>query len=134
MKKSKLQRKFVNQMRSMGDIPWPARRFKYPTTSAEAVSRVVHVGQCSRKVGETKTKRRRLSRARTVDVACGGRLIAKLGRNRRRVYCEDCRERKAQRKQALRLEQKINRLSPREAVAQERRTVSALKRFRRKVS
>jgi hypothetical protein len=32
VKRSKLQRKYVNAMRSMSEVPWPARRFKYPPT------------------------------------------------------------------------------------------------------
>lgn len=32
VKKSKLQRKYVNEMRRWSDVPWPARRFKYPPT------------------------------------------------------------------------------------------------------
>jgi hypothetical protein len=34
VKRSKLQRKYVNAMRGMAEVPWPARRFKYPPTLA----------------------------------------------------------------------------------------------------
>lgn len=32
-KRSRLQRKYVNAMRGMQEVPWPARRFKYPATT-----------------------------------------------------------------------------------------------------
>lgn len=135
MKKSKLQRKFVNQMRQMGDVPWPARRFKYPQTSAHLATRLVAVGTCDRKVGETKVKTRRLKRAQTVDVPCGGRLLAKLGSlGKRRVYCESCRARERQRKFELRLKRRLEQRfgiplgqSPRE----ERRSTRMLNKIRR---
>lgn len=34
IKHSKSQRKFVNQMRAMGEVPWPARRFRVAPTFA----------------------------------------------------------------------------------------------------
>lgn len=134
MKKSKRQRKFVNQMRQMGDVPWPARRFKYPPTSARLSTRLVAVGTCDRKVGETKVKTRRLRRAQSVDVPCGGRLLAKLGSlGKRRVYCESCRARERQRKFELRLKRRLEQRfgitiqSPQE----ERRSTRMLNKIRR---
>jgi hypothetical protein len=134
MKKSKLQRKYLNSMRGMGDIPWPARRFKYPPTSARLASRQIPVGTCERKIGETKVKQGRLKRAQSVDVPCGGRLIAKLGKlGKRRVYCEACRDRDRRRKFMLRLEQQARRfgIAPEVAVREERRSTRMLNKFRR---
>jgi len=106
MKKSKLQRKYLNQMRGMADIPWPARRFKYPAMSGLLSSRHVELAvPCDRKVGEAKAKTSRFRRKQTVDVPCGGKLVAKLGRSGgRRIYCVDCRERKRQRRANRRIE------------------------------
>lgn len=40
VKMSKSRRKYVNQMRGMGDVPWPARRFRVsPTLSAMEIGR-----------------------------------------------------------------------------------------------
>lgn len=134
MKKSKLQRKFVNQMRGMGDVPWPERKHKYPATSARLSKRLVPVGTCDRKVGETKVKTRRLKRAQSVDVPCGGRLLAKLGKlGKRRVYCENCRERERQRKFELRLKRRLEQrfgISLQEA-REQTRTTRMLNKFRR---
>lgn len=135
MKKSKLQRKFLNQMRSMGDVPWPARAYKYPPTFANAVgaSRHQHIGSCKRPVGEVKVRRGRLRRKQTVEVRCGGKVFLKTGTlGQRRAYCEDCRARRRMRKQAARKQDRINRLSPREQLREERRQVSTFRRFLRR--
>lgn len=134
MKKSKLQRKFVNQMRGMGDVPWPARRYKYPPTAARLATRVVPVGNCERQVGETKVRQGRLKRKQTVAVPCGGRLFARLGKlGKRRVYCESCRGRERQRKFELRLKRRLEQRFgiPMQQAAEERRGTRMLNRLRR---
>lgn len=136
MKHSKLQRKFVNQMRSMGDVPWPERRFKYPPTFGRLSSRHLTLAiKCERKVGETKVKTGRLKRKQTVDVPCGGTLVAKLGRvGGRRVYCESCRARTKQRRLERRLELQLKSrfgIEPRVAAQEQRRTTRMLAKFRR---
>jgi hypothetical protein len=136
VKKSKIQRKFVNQMRAMGDIPWPARRFKTTPTSGRLASRhLTLAARCERKVGEAKVKPGRFKRKQTVDVPCGGKQIAKLGRTGgRRVYCEDCRARKAQAKLNRRLELQLKSrfgIEPRVAAREERRSMRMLAKFKR---
>jgi ribosomal protein L36 len=134
MKKSKLQRKYINSMRSMADVPWPARRFKYPPMARRA-TRLVEVGTCERKVDEAKVKTSRFKRAKTEDVLCGGRLLAKLAKRsgKRRVYCENCRARARQRKFELRIRMQIqNRLGiVQHAPSEERRSSRLLNRLRR---
>jgi hypothetical protein len=36
-KTSRLRRKYLNAMRGMADVPWPARRFKYPATTGNPI-------------------------------------------------------------------------------------------------
>ncbi len=130
MKKSKLQRKFVSQMRAMSDVPWPARRFRYPPMSGLLASRHVELAvPCNRKVGEAKAKTSRFKRKQTVDVPCGGRLIAKLGRTgKRRVYCESCRARTRQRRLERRIELQLqNRFG---IGREEERRLSRFSKFR----
>jgi hypothetical protein len=136
MKKSKLQRKFVNQMRDMGDVPWPARRFKYPAThSVVGAAKETHLGSCKRPVGETKVRVKRLRRRQTAEILCGGRVFLKRGSlGKRRVYCESCRARKRQRRLELRIAQRLQSrfgISPREQAREERRSTRMLSRFRR---
>ena len=137
MKKSKLQRKFLNQMRQMGDVPWPARRFKYPPMFSNQIgtSRDTHVGHCKRKVGETKISRGRLRRKQTVDVRCGGKVYIRRGSlGKRRVYCEDCRARKRQRQQLLRIERQLQSrfgITPRAQAREEKRSSRLTLKFRR---
>lgn len=136
MKRSKLQRKYVNQMRAMSEVPWPARKFTYPPTFGRGSSRHLTLPvRCERKVGETKVKTSRLKRKQTVDVPCGGKLIAKLGRTGgRRVYCESCRARNKQQRLERRLELQLKSrfgIEPRVAAREERRTTRMLAKFRR---
>ena len=136
MKKSKLQRKYINQMRGMGDVPWPERRFKYPATfSVVGSAQRTHIGSCKRVVVEMHERKGVLRRKKTTQVQCGGRVFLLRGSlGRRRVYCSDCRARKEQRKLAQRLEQRIRRygsVAPRERMREERRTVKMLAKFRR---
>lgn len=136
MKKSKLQRKYVNQMRAMGDVPWPARRFKYPATLSGEVGSMkeTHIGSCKRPVGETKVSHGRLRRKKSAQVLCGGRVFLKRGSlGKRRVYCESCRARKRQRRFELRIQQQIqsrfgHALRP---ALEERRSTRMLAKFRR---
>jgi len=122
-------------MRQMGDVPWPPRKYKIAPIFGDAVSKRVHVGDCQRKVAEQTVKSGRLKRKQQVDVICGGRLIAKLGSlGKRRVFCEDCRARKAQAKLVRRIEQraaKLGALTPQEQMREEKRNVKMLQRFRR---
>jgi hypothetical protein len=49
VKTSKRQRKYVNAMRAMSEVPWPARRFKYPATLGpwgKLPGRATHPGRC----------------------------------------------------------------------------------------
>lgn len=129
MKASKERRKFVNQMRQMGDVPWPARRFKYaPTFGGQ---RVV-VGRCNRKVGDTKVRPRRIARKRDVAIVCGGPLVLDRRRSGRRLYCELCRDRRRQSHLHQRLlhATQLRVHSPKQAVAQERRASRLLRRLR----
>jgi hypothetical protein len=132
VKKSKLQRKYINSMRSMADVPWPARRYKYPPTAARA-SRAVVVGVCERKVDETKTRGRFKLRTKTQDVLCGGRLIAKLAKRsgKRRVACESCRARSRQRGLEHRFALRMQRFGIVQTQSDEKRSSRMLNRFRR---
>ena len=110
MKKSKRQRKFLNQMRAMGDVAWPARRFKYPPSFANQIGTTptTHIGHCKRVLGQTKIRRGKLRRRQEVDVRCGGRVFVRRGTlGKRRVFCEDCRARKAQRLEQLRMQRRL---------------------------
>jgi hypothetical protein len=136
MKKSKVYRKAVNQMRALSDVPWPARRFKYPPTFARLSTQhqLVLQERCTRPVGETKVRSGRLKRKRSVPVLCGGKRIVKLGNSKRRVYCEDCRARKRQQRLERRLELHLKSrfgIEPRVAAREERRTTRMLAKFRR---
>lgn len=135
MKKSKQQRKFINQMRGMGDIPWPARKFKYPPTlTVVGAAKETHIGSCKRVMGETKISRGKFRRKQAAEVLCGGRVFLKRGSlGKRRVYCETCRARKRQRKLELRMQQRIqsrfgHMLRP---AREERRSTRMLAKFRR---
>lgn len=89
VKRSKSQRKFLNQMRGMGDVPWPARRFKVaPTFGGVRV-----VGQCQRVLGVTKIRRGRLKRREDAMVVCGGPIVLEPFKG---AWCVDCRNRKRQ--------------------------------------
>lgn len=134
MKRSKLQRKFVNQMRSMGDVPWPARRFKYPPTFAAAVGAmpVTELGTCKRPVGSVKVRRGRLRRKQDVEVRCGGKVFLRRGSlGKRKVVCVDCRERKRARLRQLRLERQLHSRFGIERQVAEERKASRFKRFRK---
>lgn len=97
MKKSKLQRKFVNAMRGMADVPWPARRFKYPPTSGP----LLLDRRCMNIVGVSRRRRSgwrglvdlvRLRRPVHVPVACGAplMLVPFNGRRRGHLDCVRC--------------------------------------------
>ena len=134
MKHSKLQRKYLNSMRGLADVPWPARRYKYPPTAARLATRQVEVGTCDRPVDEVKTRVKRFRRKQTVAVPCGGRLIAKLGKlGTRRVYCENCRARKRQRRleQRIRLQTQSRFGHVERNQREERRSTRLLAKFRR---
>jgi hypothetical protein len=136
MKHSKRQRKFLNSMRQMGDVPWPERRFKYPPTFGRVSGRhLTLAARCERAVGETRVKTSRFRRKQVAPVLCGGKLIAKLGRTGgRRVYCESCRARRKQQRLERRMELQLKSrfgIEPRVAEREERRTTRMLARFRR---
>lgn len=136
-KKSKLQRKYVNAMDQMADVPKSPRKFKYPPTFRNVIgaSRETHIGHCKREIGESTVRRGRLRRKTTEKVVCGGRVFLRRGRNgKRRVYCESCKQRKQVRRMVRKLEQRYNRFAtPQVQRAEERRMTRALKRFQRKV-
>lgn len=89
LKKSRLQRKFVNAMRGMGDVPWPARRFKYPATAC----RVVLGATCQYPVDiEWERKGKVLGFFRkplAKPLVCGTELELEPFKNR--VFCPKCR-------------------------------------------
>jgi hypothetical protein len=135
VKKSKLQRKYINQMRAMGDIPWPERRFKYPATLRVVGSeKSTHVGSCKRPIGE-QTVSRRFRRKKTEVVHCGGRVFLKRGSlGKRRVVCEDCKARKRARQRDLRIRRQIQSrmgINLHATPRQERKTNKMLAIFRR---
>lgn len=134
-KKSRLQRKYVNSMRNMGDIPWPPRQFKYPATRGAAGTGAMVIGHCKRPIGETAVRRGKLRRKTAEPIKCGGNVYLRRGSlGKRRVYCEACRARKMQRQLNRRLEQRFYKpgtLTPGQQVREERRAVRVLSRIRR---
>lgn len=104
MKKSKLQRKFLNSMRQMGDVPWPARRFKYPPTFAGQLTG----HRCPNLVAVRHRRRRgwrwlvdlvRFRRPIAQPVVCGGPVVlvphgANRGAFLNCLYCGPLRRRK----------------------------------------
>jgi hypothetical protein len=140
LKRSKLQRKFLNQMRSMADVPWPARKYKYPPTFANAIGAApsTHIGTCKRPVGSIKMRRGRFGKLRPkqdVEVRCGGRVYLRRGSlGKRRVVCVDCLERKRAKARQLRVERQLQSRFGigREHAAEER--TSRIRRFMRKGS
>jgi hypothetical protein len=97
LKHSKRQRKFLNEMRGMADVPWPARRHKYPGTYQPQMT-----GQrCSRLV-EVRRRRRRgwrgvldwFRRLRPIlqPVLCGGPvvLVPASAQRRGHLACLHC--------------------------------------------
>ena len=88
VKRSRAQRKFLNEMRGMGDVPWPARRFKVPPTFGGL--RVV--GQCQRELGVTKIRRGRLKRRADAVVVCGGQIVLEPFKG---AWCVDCKQRRS---------------------------------------
>lgn len=90
-KRSRVQRKFLNQMRGMGDVPWPARRFRYPPTMS-----AIETGQrCPQLVAvDWRRKPGLLGWVRKPlvhPVVCGGPLV--LVPFGRRVRCSACARR-----------------------------------------
>jgi hypothetical protein len=133
MKASKLRRKRINRT---AVSPRPPRRHRISPTYGDTIATKILVGQCSRKVAEgeiTESKFKFLKRTKTVDVPCGGKVFVKRGRNgKRRAACEACKARNAQRKQAARFQKRLNRISPRAQVAEQRKEVSRLRRLTRR--
>lgn len=88
-KHSRRQRKYVNAMRQMGDVPWPPRRFKYPPTLAA----VPTGGRCQKLVAVEWKRRGRLLgyvRAPQPDPKpCGAPLV--LIPYGRRLECPACK-------------------------------------------
>lgn len=104
MKKSKLQRKFINQMRAMADVPWPARRFKYPPTMGGQLT-----GSRCPNLVDVRHRRRRgwrglidlllFRRPVAQPVICGGPLVlhphsANRGAHVECLYCGPLRRRR----------------------------------------
>jgi len=132
-KKSHRQRKFVNEMRSMADVPWPARKHKYPATYGGSHRAAVLVGTCSRTVGEQKVRTKRFRRKETQVVKCGGPVYVRRNRlGRHRAWCEHCRARKQQRRMIAQLQQRARRFAPPAVqAAEDRKSVRLLRRFQR---
>jgi hypothetical protein len=131
MKASKLRRKRINRT---AVSQRPPRRHKIAPTYGDAIAKQILVGQCSRKVAEGEiTEGKLFKRKKTVDVPCGGNVYVKRGaQGKRRVFCEACRARTAQRKLAARMQKRVNRISPRQQVAEQRKEVSRLRRLTRR--
>jgi hypothetical protein len=134
VKVSKIRRKQLNGMRALSDIPWPARKYTIAPTLGDTAQKQVLIGHCSRKVAEGEiTEGKFFKRKKTVDVPCGGNVYVKRGAHgKRRVFCEACRDRRAQRKLAARMQKRVNRISPRQQVAEQRKEVSRLRRLTRR--
>ena len=134
MRTSRLRRKELNRLRNQSDVPWPARKYVVTPTFGDTITKNILVGQCSRKVAEGEvTEGKFLKKTKTVDIPCQGNVYVKRGSlGKRRVYCEDCRARAAQRKLALRFQKRAARISPQEQIAEQRKEVSRFKRFMRK--
>jgi hypothetical protein len=91
VKRSRAERKFVNQMRGMADVPWPARRFRVAPTFA-----AVETGQrCPQLVAvDWKRKPGLLGWVRKPlvhPIVCGGPLV--LVPFKTRVRCSACAQR-----------------------------------------
>jgi hypothetical protein len=91
VKKSKVVRKELNGMRAMSEVPWPARRFKYPPTFSS-----LPIGaSCQRNVQIDVQRRGRVlgfvRRPQARIVVCGGQPELIRGR----VVCPRCRAREA---------------------------------------
>lgn len=97
-KKSKRWRKELNQLRGMADVPWPARRFKYPPTTGKPL---LTDRRCMNPLGEA--RRRRKGWRGVLDailfrrpvrqlVLCGAplELVPFDGRRRGRLVCPRC--------------------------------------------
>jgi hypothetical protein len=140
VKKSKVFRKAVNQMRALAEVPTPARRFKYPPTfAAVGATPSTQIGTCKRPVGSVKVRRGKLGRLRRkqdVEVRCGGRVYLRRGSlGKRRVVCVDCQARKRARLKQLRLERQIHsRFGIDVRAAAEQRKASRFKRFARRAA
>lgn len=137
MKTSKRQRKFLNQMRGMGDIPWPARKFKYPPTLANVVgaNAKTEIGTCKRAIDTVQVKRGRfIKRKQDVEVRCGGKVYLRRGSlGKRKVVCEDCQARKKARLKQLRIERQMqSRFGIAPSARVEEPKASRFKRFARK--
>jgi hypothetical protein len=123
-------------MRAFADVPWPARRFKYPPThSVVGAAKETRIGSCKRPVAEVQVRRGKLRRRSTEQVPCGGRVFLKRGSlGKRRVYCENCRARKRQRQLELRIAQRLQSrfgISLRQQAREESRSTRLLSKFRR---
>lgn len=100
MKASRRYRKAINEMRALADVPWPARRFKYPPTMAPAV-----VGRCARPVEVRWERRGRIlgyvRKPLAAPVSCGGDL--ELVPFKGYVECASCKWRAKRHRQELRV-------------------------------
>lgn len=139
MKKSKVFRKAVNQMRALAEVPTPARRFKYPPTFANAVGATARteIGTCKRPVGSVQVRRGRfIKRRQDVEVRCGGKVYLRRGSlGKRKVVCEDCKARKRARLKQLRIERQMqSRFGIAPSARVEETKASRFKRFARKGS
>lgn len=99
MKASKVRRKELNAMRNMGDVPWPARRFRI----APLAARPAVVAKCPQLVGEVPVKRpglrNKLKKPVRTSVVCGGDIVLVPLRG---VHCVSCRDRRGQQRQLQR--------------------------------
>lgn len=97
-KKSKVWRKELNDLRAMGEVPWPARRFKIAPTTGRPLQTTRH---CTKLVGQRWRRRRGwrgvidlLRRRRPVhDVAMCNQpleLVPFDGRRRGHLRCPRC--------------------------------------------
>ena len=96
-KLSRRRRKFVNSMRSMSEVPWPARQTKYPGTYQPLMT-----GERCPRLVEIRHRRRRgwrgvldwLRRRKPIQqpVLCGGpiMLVPKTANRRSHLACLHC--------------------------------------------
>jgi len=97
LKHSKRQRKFLNQMRGMGDVPWPARATKYPGTyrpqlTGSRCPRLVEIRQRRRRGWRGLVDWARRRRPILQPVMCGGPvvLVPKSANRRGHLACLHC--------------------------------------------
>lgn len=133
MKGSKVRAKRRNQAcREAGVVR--VRRFKMTPTFGNGDR--IPVGNCTKVVGETKLSRTRWlkGKRRTVNVMCGGTIVATRGRHKRRVFCVDCQDRRRLRAAEARQARTGKPWLRREQHAQQSKLARLVPRFNRRTN